>query len=182
MKIERKFKTGKSVAEVVLAAKNYFIKNDFVDYKEDEKSIEFNRGSLLYNFIAFSPLKWKSRILVDISNERGISDVSVSFDIKTTGQSVTQRETEIWDNLADNFQKELLEGKSGNVNLESKKMASGLWKLIGELILWALILGVVAGVSQALLKKYFELNVNLTYVAIGFLIVWKFGQFYKKNK
>jgi hypothetical protein len=71
----------------------YFKESGFKLVSIQNENLTFSRGSILTNLFTFNPLKWKSKIGVEIIDK----EVKVDANINTIGQTVIDAEDNLWD-------------------------------------------------------------------------------------
>lgn len=71
---------------------DYFEKCGFNIFTKSPNRLEFKRGSILINSVTFNPLKWKSKIIVEIKDE----ELLLHLRITTYPQLVTDKEVDTW--------------------------------------------------------------------------------------
>ena len=125
---------------------NYFVSNGFRINQSDDNSIEFGRGSLMLNKVTFNPLKWKSKIKVNLSKENILTSV---FEINTSDQLVTIKEIELWESFIENYKRSII---FNNVFINENQIKTSetiknswviLFKIIIVLILLIILIGIV---------------------------------------
>lgn len=149
----------------------YFEKSGFKMAHSSKQQIEFTRGSFLGNLVVFNPLKWKSKIVVVLTD----IDLKVHLKLKTTGQMVTEREIETWKEFIDNYESFLnndqFDFQSKNDQSIKKAHQNNVqlikWTIVGMLI------GLVPGILLAWLTGYSSIATTTAMAGGAFMLVYK---------
>ena len=167
MKKEISFLCTKPKEDLIEATVHYFVSQGFRLTRSTEKILTFERGSLLLNMVTMNPLKWKSIINIEISEE----EVKAVFDIDTTSQLASVKEEELWDNFIFNYRGAILEDfnyAEANSKL-LKGTLSGTRKFIGVAVVGA----VAAWIPAAVIAHYTGIGsiggIGATAGALGYL-------------
>jgi hypothetical protein len=122
----------------------YFQTAGFTLVEDKKDQIIFKRGSYLSNFWTFNPLKWKSKICIELQDQT----FTATFLIDATGQIITNKEEQLWDTFIENYQR-FLTDKNFNIYASNKTAMkttkSDSFKYVGWAALGGLILGLPAG-------------------------------------
>ena len=136
----------------------------------NDKTIRFERGSIASNMWTLNPLKWKSEI--DI--EKSENQVKATFNINANGQIPTTKDEELWETFIANYQKYVCDSNFDylNENSENLKLTkSKNLKYIG----WAVIGGLIGGVPAVLIAQLTGINsivsIGAALGAVVFLII-----------
>lgn len=144
MELNIEFKTNRNDADVKEKSKSYFAKNKFTLKSENGNTLVFVRGNALLNMITFNPLQWKSS--TTITTEKGC--VKLSSKISTTGQVVAAHEYKLWKDFVENYKKFILKNTNPVDDEALRKTKSENYKMMLEVILSVLVIGVIAKILK----------------------------------
>ena len=107
--------------------------------------LTFKRGSLLGSLTSFSPRKWKARVAAEVVEtvEKG-TRVSLLWDVNTTGQQVTERETEYWNSEVGGVGAALDSGERipSQLDQDHARFGRSGWKGVGVFVAVSLLVAV----------------------------------------
>lgn len=119
--------------------KNYFISNGFRINKYDDNYIEFVRGSLIFNKVTFNPLKWKSKIKVNLSKQNVVTTI---FNINTSNQLVTNKELQLWESFIENYKKSIVSNEAfiNENRIKTLETIKNSWLILFKIIIVLILL------------------------------------------
>lgn len=142
---------------------SYFTEQGFNLEEKMKNGLWFTRGSILLNMFTFNPLKWKSKVQVEIKEQT----VSVVVDIDTTFQAVLSSEEGVWDSFLENLGQSLDSGvvpiqENKKVLNEGKRQS---FRVVGYMVAGAIIAGTLGGFITFVIGL--ESDVLIRWGAIG---------------
>ncbi len=163
MNIDINFSTNKSLGNIQEFTKDFFIKHGYHLVKSIDEYQEFSKGSELKNFISFNPLNWKSIVKVYYNRDGELNiDIKCVYEIDTSGQTVTEKEEEIWKKFSQNYQMAVKEGKYIDSNELGRQMKKEILSIVFNALGIALGMALITGVIVGLSKNYFGYKLILT--------------------
>ena len=87
-------------------------------YKQvsSQTSIIYRRGSIFGTWLSFSPKSWQVQATTQIVSSEKTSDVSIKFDVNSTGQLITEKERNFWNTELDGLEVAI---RSGNIDIKT---------------------------------------------------------------
>lgn len=145
MKYEFQIEVNESKEILFKRITNYFVLNGFRINQFDDNCIEFGRGSLMLNKVTFNPLKWKSKIKVNLSKENILTSV---FDINTSNQLVTNKEIELWENFIENYKRSIISNNVfiNEIQLKTSETIKNSWIILFKITLVLILLIILFGI------------------------------------
>jgi hypothetical protein len=124
MKIEHNFTVPVAERIVKQRASAYLLNSGYRSEKLNE-NLTYKRGSIFGSLFSYSPLGWKTWVRVSTENGDVGTKVSLTFDIATTGQMVTENERLFLNNEIEGL---ILAIKSGSLITKPALEAAGMSK------------------------------------------------------
>lgn len=150
--------------------KAYLKTNGFTLVSEDETTLIYTRGSYLYNLIAFNPLTWKSRIEINLHEQR----VETYFNISTFGHLVSSQEKELWKTFIQNLEDYIKTGI--NLNIDNKINVTKTTRDSWNHIIWAGIFTALLGLPLYLIAQKLHSNEIFYFglpLVMCFSLIWR---------
>lgn len=139
--------TASGTSDLTKETIEYFTQSGFTHIQNTgDKKLKFKCGSFASNTWTFNPLKWKSEIDIEISEQ----EIKANFNINTVGQIPTHKEEKLWDNFIDNYRKYLTDN-TFDFKAENKKALSSTKKNSIKFIGWAILGGLIGGIPAGLI-------------------------------
>jgi len=149
----------------------YFSTSGFNKVDSGESHIKFEGGSTLTNFVTLNPLKWKSKITIELKE----TELIVHLNIKTTGQMVTDHELKTWKDFIDNFEL-FLNQKDFNFKAENDSAVRKARSKNINLIKWisiGMLVGLIPGILIIKITGYQQAGI-VTIMSFGvFMFLYK---------
>ena len=153
MKCERTFELETTAIEAEKRVEEFLAQAGYERISTSE--LKYKRGSMLGSLTSFSPRKWRASLLTRIHPlDRDRATVSVTLDVNTTGQMVTQREKDYWETEIEGFKKAIESGKFSfeSLNEDHQKLTKSGWKGLWIFLGVALAVGFPIGVIASMLN------------------------------
>ena len=150
----------------------FFTKSGFKEIVSNSsgKTIRFERGSIASNMWTFNPLKWKSKIDVQINGK----EVMANFNINASGQIPTTKELQLWETFISNYKKYVCDSNFDYLNENAENLKSTKSKNL-QYVGWAVFGGFVGGITAVLIAHLTEINsiisIGAALGAIVFLMI-----------
>lgn len=171
MKLERTFEVTASPSD---ARQRISASLSQAGYRLGSESVlKFNRGSIVGSLSSFSPRKWKAdgQIVFRVLDENSVR-LLLDLDVNTTGQIVTERETDYWNAEVDGIQAAIQSGEVEFSALEKSNRfltASGRKGVVVFLGVW-----LAAAISiQLLISFFFESGFGNAGLVLGLPFGWR---------
>ncbi len=176
MKKKIEFETSLLEKDIMKSTKTYFLSQGFKLEQESIDKLIFKKGSLLFNMITFNPLTWKSIITITFNPKTITGD----FDIDTTGQTVTPKEEQLWENFIQNYKRFLLTNL--DYTTENKQHLRSTYKSNLNYIKPAIMGAVIVGIPAGILAYFTGINSLVSVGAAGGAISFVMNKIEKKKK
>jgi len=176
---EFNYKSSLQLLELKSSVISFFRDLDYIKIDDKNSSIQIRRGSKFKNGFTFNPLKWKSDITINFEEINNIIHIYGSFKINTKKQVVTEKDITLWNQVFENFENLILNGKSDSNFLikKSKEIRNSNIKLA----LWILFGAVTGAVISMYPAVKFELPILIPLFVIGGAIFFLIFGLRKRN-
>jgi hypothetical protein len=130
---------------------DYFKQSGFecLDVCSEADELRFIRGSIFLNMFTFNPLKWKSKI--DIELHKG--NIKAKFEIVTVGQYPTAKDEELWDVFIENYKRYLNDTSFDFLNENSKAIRMIKNKNLNY-IGWGILGGIIGSIPSVFIAHW----------------------------
>jgi hypothetical protein len=157
MKYERTFELETTAKEAEKRAEEFLAQAGYERISTSE--LKYKRGSMLGSLTSFSPRKSRASLLTRIHPlDSDRATVSVTLDVNTTGQIVTQRDIDYWETEIEGFKKTIESGNFSfeNLNEDHQKIIKSGWKGFWIFLVVTFAVGFPIGVIASMLNPAFS--------------------------
>ncbi len=145
MKLDRVISADANENTVRERLKAYFVGIGYTQAAA-QPNLTYQRGSSLGSLLSFSPKGWKVNAIVQIASSFSqLTQVTVTFDINTTGQLVTESERKFWQNELDDLARAIQTGRVDKSASTKEAQSSLVQNLLAGTVIIGLTIVLASG-------------------------------------
>ena len=164
----------KSSDDLLEKANEYFTRSGFHKIRSTDCLAQFAGGSTLQNLVTFNPLKWKSKIRIELKE----SALIVHISLNTFGQVINERELMTWKEFIDNFEN-FINNSQFNYEESNNTFVTETKSKNFEIAKWLCIGMIIGAVPGGIVLKITD-NIQIGFMAMAFAAIAFY--FFKSKK